>query len=431
METYDVVLGERHGWGGNVPFGLFAPDRRRGLYVIGQTGVGKSTLLRSMIRQDMQAGRGCIVLDPHGDLAEEVLADVPKHRVRDTILVDPADLEYVTSLNPFYRVPKEDRALVTGNQVSSLRHIWHDSWGTTRLQYILINVIAALLDAPDYLRPSFFSIPLVLAKESYRARVVQHIQDPQVRLFFEAELSQWNERYLSEALGAVQNRIGQITTNPTLRGMLGQWRPAIDIDSVLEHANILIVKLAKGLIGEDNAYFLGSMFVSAIQSAAMRRARIPEKDRADIPLYIDEFQTITSPASVPIFSEGRKYGLMMTVAHQFLDQLRDDVRAAVFGNVGSMLSFRTGADDAETVARQIGVYDASNYRDLGLGHAFVRLLVRGESEAPFRASTIPLVGGASTRAAAIRSWSRQKHCRKRVDVENEIVRWLGKPWVTG
>ena len=431
MEAFDIVLGRRERWGGNVPFGLFSDDRRRGLYIIGQTGVGKSTLIRSMIRQDMAKDRACILLEPHNDLSEAVLTDVPKHRVRDTILVDPADPDYVTSINPFYRVPKDERPFVTSNLIATFRHIWPDNWGATRLQYILMNVIAALLDAPDYLRPTLLSIPLVLVNPHYRSKVVKHIENPQVRQFFERELARWNDRYLDEAVGPVLNRFGQIAGNPTLRNMLGQWRPALDVSSALEGSKIIIVWLAKGLIGEEEANYLGGIFVAAIQSAAMGRARIPETDRSDIPLYIDEFQTVTSTASIPIFTEGRKYGLMMTAANQILNQLQDDVRAAILGNVGSMVAFRTGADDAEPVARQIGLYDASNYRNLGLGKAYARMLVRGESEAPFRARTMPVDGGSHRRADAIRSWCRQRHCRKRCDVENEIARWFGKPWIAG
>ena len=432
MEDFDIVLGEQEIWGGGrAPFGLLAPDRRRGLYIIGQTGVGKSSLIRSMVRQDMERGRGCILIDPHGDLAEEVLADVPSNRVRDTMLIDPGDEEHVISINPFYRVAKNDRAIVTNNLVSAFRHIWHDNWGSTRLQYILTNVIAALLDAPDYLRPTLLSVPLVLANEHYRARVVKAIEDPQVRHFFEAEFANWSERYLSEALGPIQNRIGQFLVNPTLRNMLGQWRPAIDFRSILERARILIVRLSKGLIGEEPANLLGSLIVASIQSAAMYRARIPEKDRSDIPLYIDEFQSITSTASTTVFAEGRKYGLMLTVAHQYLSQLQDDVRAAIFGNVGSMVAFRVGAEDAPMIAEQIGTYHARNYRDLPIGEVYARMLVKGESTSEFRGATIPRSGGSPTRAKKIRSWCHEEHCRRREEVEEEIVGWLQHPWIRG
>ena len=428
MEQFDIVLGHRDVWGKSQPFGLFAPDRRRGLYIIGQTGVGKSTLLRSMIRQDIEKGRGAILIDPHGDLADEVLSDIPKSRVRDTMLIDAADREHVVSITGFYKVPKSERALVTNNYVSAFRHIWYDSWSTTRLQYILTNVIAALLDAPDYLRPSLLSIPLVLANEHYRSRVVKHIEDPHVRLFFEQELGKWSDRYLGEALGPIQNRIGQFLVNPTLRNMLGQWRPSIDIESVLDEQKILIVRLAKGLIGEEPASLLGAMIIAMIQSAAMKRARIPERDRTDIPLIIDEFQTVTSTSSAVMFAEGRKYGLMLTVAHQFLNQLIDEVRDAVFGNVGSMIAFRTGARDAETVAQQIGSYEPSAYRSLPIGEAYARLLVRGESTDPFRAATLPIAGGCTP---AIRSWNHHRHCRKQSDVEAEIIGFFQKPWIVG
>ena len=245
MATGDLHIGNRSIWGQTFPFGISAANRRRHLYVIGQTGTGKSTLLRSLMAQDMAAGQGLALIDPHGDLALDVLDLVPPHRIDDVVFLDPSDLDHVVGFNPFYRVEPDEQALVASNLVAAFRHVWADSWGP-RLEYILYNAVAALLAAPDPLRPTFLAIPRLLVDPDYRRRVLMGVTDPRVQSFFRDEFDHWGERQLAEALSPVQNKIGQVISNPAVRNVLSQWHPRFDLDDAMQTRKILIVRLPKG-----------------------------------------------------------------------------------------------------------------------------------------------------------------------------------------
>ncbi|WP_436644547.1 type IV secretory system conjugative DNA transfer family protein [Microbaculum sp. FT89] len=404
---------------------LSRTDRRRHLYLIGQTGTGKSTLLRELIAQDIEAGEGIALIDPHGDLAHDVLARVPPRRIDDVVLLDPSDIAHPVGLNPFYRVPADERALVAGNLVASMKHIWRDSWGP-RLEYILYNVIAATLEAPDHVRPSILSLPLILVRPQYRAKVLRHVEDPRVRSFFKDEFETWNERLLIESLSPVQNKIGALLSNPFIRNILGQWRPSIDLADIMERRKILIVRLSKGTLGEEPANLLGSLIASGFQQAAMRRASIPEADRRDFNLYIDEFHNFTTDAFASVLSEARKYGLTLTVAHQYLEQLNDEVRAAVFGNVGSVVSFRVSAPDAEHLAHEVGEYAPATFRDLARGQICARLVADGAAGTPCRGTTEPENAPRYDRTATIIERCRRRDGRKRAEVEKRVRSWLSQ-----
>jgi type IV secretory pathway TraG/TraD family ATPase VirD4 len=423
MELFDIQLGEREAWGGTQPLGLFREDRRRHTYIVGQTGTGKSTLLREMIAQDIEAGEGCAIIDPHGDLALEVLDRVPPRRIDDVIFLDPSDIEHPIGINPFYRVPKDERALVAANIVATMKHIWRDSWGP-RLEYILYNTVASVLDAPDHLRPSMLSIPLVLVRKDYRDRIVRSIQDPRVRSFFIDEFDRWSERQLSEYLSSVQNKIGQFLSNPFVRNILGQWRPAIDLHHIVESRKILIVRLSKGTLGEEPANLLGSLIASGFQQAAMRRAGKREEERDDFHLHIDEFQNFTTDAFASALSEARKYGLTFTLAHQYLDQLDDSVRSAVFGNVGSIVSFRVSAGDAEQLASEIGDYSPATFRELSRGQICARMMQNGEPRASCIGKTNPNLTQLYGRSKTITEQCRQRHATRRAEVEKRIRLWI-------
>lgn len=422
MDT-DCNIGWREVWGTDVPLILSARDRRRHVYVVGQTATGKSTLLLNMLRQDIARGTGCALIDPHGDLALAVLQTVPGRRIDDVVIIDPSDTDHPVGLNPLYRVAPDDRALVAANLAANFKHIWRDSWGP-RLEYILFNALAALLDAPDALRPTFIALPRLLVDRPYRDAVVRHVRDPRVRSFFLDEFSRWNDRQLEERLGSVQNKIGQFLANPSVRNILGQWRPTVDLNTVVQEGRILVVRLSKGLVGEEPANLLGSFVATGLQQAAMARARLPETERPDFHVYLDEFQNFTTDAFAGGLSEVRKYGLTLTLAHQYLAQLHPTVSDAVFGNAGSLISFRVSSVDAERLAREIGQFHPRIFRGLELGEVCVRLLQGRAHALSARGYTRPAPITTVGSSENARHQSRQRYGRRRVTVEKNLGRWL-------
>ena len=421
MATEFLHIGEREVWGQTNPVGITAAARERHVYVIGQTGTGKSTLLQNLVAQDIAAGEGLALIDPHGDLVEAVLDLVPGHRIDDVILLDPSDRAQAVGFNPFYRVPASEQALVASNVVAAFRHVWADSWGP-RLEYILYNSVAALLSAPDAARASFLAIPRLLVDPVYRARVVDRVADARVRSFWRDEFDRWSERQVAEVLSPVQNKIGQVIANPLVRNVLSQWRPSFELAEVLSQRRILLVRVPKGELGADPANLLGSLLVAGILQAAMRRT--DTTTRVPFHLYIDEFQNFTTDAFAAILSEARKYALTLTIGHQYLEQLLPSVRAAVLGNVGSLVTFRTGAEDATVLARELGEVAPGLLRDLRRGEVVVRLTEDGAVGQPFRAKTAP-PAAACGRAATVRAQSRRAYGRDVRRVETKIAGWLG------
>ena len=423
MAKADIELGQVEGWGTTRPLRLYAADRRCHLYIIGQTGTGKSTLIKQIIAQDINAGAGLALIDPHGDLSSEILDHIPPHRVDDVVFLDPTDLDRPLGFNPFYCVNANQRALVASNITATFKHVWRDSWGP-RLEYILYNTVAALLDAPDHLRPSFVSIPMLLVRDDYRERVIKHIADPRVRSFFVDEFCQWPDRQLAEAISPVQNKIGQFLSNPFIRNILGQWKSSIDLTDIMDRQRILIVRLPKGLLGEEPANLFGSLIASGLQQAAMRRANRDEAERTDFHLLIDEFHNFTTDSFANVLSEARKYGLTLTIAHQYIAQMTPAVRDAMFGNVGSLISFRVSAADAEHMANEIGDYTPSTFRALDRGNICCRMMIGGEVGQPIIGRTTPDQSTKYGCADNIRFQSRQRYGRDRNTVENRIRHWL-------
>lgn len=418
-----VHIGQRQIWGGATPLRLPRGDRRRHLYIVGQTSTGKSTLMRNLIGQDIAAGHGCALIDPHGDLAHQVLDLIPSHRVDDSIVLDLSDTNHPVGLNPFFRVSPDERALVAANMTDTFERIWSKSWGP-RLEYILYNTVAALLDAPDQLRPTLLSIPRVLVDRPYRMELLRHVRDPRVLSFFEDEFNHWNDRQLTEALGPVQNKIGKFLSNPFIRNIFGQWRPAVNPADIMAKNQILIVRLAKGLVGKDPSNLLGSFVASGFQHAAMQRASLPEHQRPDFHLHIDEFQNFTTDAFAEVLSEARKYGLTLTVGHQYIDQLSDEVADAVFGNVGSIISFRVSAADAERLAMEIGPDEIHPriFRDLEVGEICARLLQGTTGSLTCRGSTDAELITSCGERHKVMAQTRQRYSQPRAKVEEKIRR---------
>src|SRR4051812_14386126 len=366
---------------------VLAPEeRRRHLYIVGQTGTGKSTLLLNLIAQDLACGAGLALLDPHGDLAEAVLLHVPRRRTNDLVYVNPADNAWPIGFNPLSAVPEELKPIVADGVVSAFRHVWPESWGP-RLDYILTNAVRALLDVPG---GTLLMLPRLLIDEAFRVQLVEErVTDPVVRSFWTNEYAGYSDSFRTEAISPIQNKIGKALMEPRLRNMLAQPKSTITLRRLMDEGAIVIVNLSKGRLGGSTAHLIGALLTTAIAQAALSRADIPPRDRRLFHFYADEFQSFATESFALILSEARKYGLTMTVAHQYLEQLPDKLRAAVFGNVGSMLACRTGASDAPDIAEQIGLGGADALLDLPDHTARARLLVGGVPTAPLRLGLYP------------------------------------------
>src|SRR5580700_6384286 len=317
-------------------------ERRRHLYIIGQTGTGKSTLLLNLIAQDLAAGEGLALLDPHGDLAETVLAHIPRSRANDLVYINPADIERPVGFNQLARVPDDLKPIVADGVVAAFRHVWPDSWGP-RLDYILTNAVRALLDVPG---ATLLMLPRLLIDEPFRVQLVEHhVGDPVVRSFWLNEYAGYGDGFRTEAIAPIQNKIGKALMEPRLRNMLAQPKSTITLRRLMDEGAIVICNLSKGGLGEGTAHLLGALLTTAFAQAALSRADTPAAHRRPFHLYADEFQSFATESFALILSEARKYALTLTLGHQYLDQIPDDLRAAVFGNVGSIVACRIGATD--------------------------------------------------------------------------------------
>lgn len=419
-----ILIGTFERFGERYPLVLSAEARRQHLYVVGKTGTGKSTLLKSLLVQDIEAGRGCGVIDPHGDLAEELLGQIPRRRTDDVVYFDPGDLEHPVAFNPIEAVPPDERHLIARGVVAACEHLWAESWGP-RLAYVLHNAVAALLDATArYGGQTLLGVPRLLVDEEFRRRITGAIENPKVRQFWMEEFPGYGTRLAAEAIAPVQNKVGQFLTSPVLRNILGQPRSTIRPSEIMEEGRILIANLANGKLGEEDTNLLGSLLVTSFQLAAMRRAAIPETERRDFHLAIDEFHSFTTDAFTGIFAEARKYRLALTVAHQYLDQVGKGVQAAIFGNVGTLLAFRVGAEDARRLAREFVPYTAETLTDLSRGEICVRPLVGGEVRQPFLALTAQAPLRTAGRRENMRIQSQTRYGRPRAAVEDKIARWI-------
>jgi type IV secretory pathway TraG/TraD family ATPase VirD4 len=344
-----TYFGETDARNKRIKFGIKAKDRLKHMYVIGKTGMGKSTLLENMAIQDIQNGNGIAFIDPHGGTAEKLLDYVPEHRVKDVLYFAPFDLEYPVSFNVMEDIGEAKRHLVVSGLMSAFKKLFGEESFSDRMQYILQNTILALLEYPG---ATMLGINKMLADKEYRTKVIANITDPSVRTYWTKEYAGYTERFAAEAIPAIQNKIGQFTANPLVRNIIGQEKSSFDFRDVMDKGKIMIINLSKGKVGESNANLLGSMLVTKIYLAAMSRADAGEADLAKLPnfyLYVDEFQSFANRSFADILSEARKYKLNLTIAHQYIEQMEEEVRNAVFGNVGTMITFRVGAFDAEVL----------------------------------------------------------------------------------
>ncbi len=367
-------------------FGIKQDDRRRHMYLIGKTGMGKTTMLENMVISDIMNGHGVGVVDPHGDFAEKMLDFVPKERIQDVVYFDPADIEHPIAFNPLEQVQDEFRYLVASGLMGVFKKIWPDVW-SPRMEYILNNALLTMLEFPD---SNMLGVQRLLSDKDYRKSKVDQLKDPVIKGFWVNEFSRYSQKFETEATAAIQNKIGQFVANPLVRNILGQNKSALNLRKAIDERKILIFNLSKGRIGEDNSALLGSMIITKLQLAAMSRVDIPEPDRKDFYLYVDEFQNFATDSFANILSEARKYRLCLILAHQYIRQLVHDlntkVRDAVFGNVGTLISFRVGAEDAEFLEKEfMPDFEAVDLVNLPKAQVYIKLMIDGVSSKPFSA----------------------------------------------
>jgi energy-coupling factor transporter ATP-binding protein EcfA2 len=407
-----------------IKFGIKANDRARHVYVIGKTGMGKSTMLENMAVQDIQNGEGICFIDPHGKTADLLLEYVPKERVRDVIYIAPFDTDHPISFNVLESVDPQKRHLVSSGLMSTFKKIWEDAW-SARMEYILTNTLLALLEAPG---STLLGVNRMLSDKEYRKEILTHVQDPSVKAFWVKEFANYTERMAAEAVPAIQNKVGQFTANPLIRNMIGQPVSSFNFREAMDKRKILIINLSKGKIGDENMKLLGGLLVTKIYLAAMSRADVPDRVMKMLPnfyLYVDEFQNFANASFADILSEARKYKLNLTIAHQYIEQMDEIVRPAVFGNVGTMIAFRVGATDAEELEKEFApVFVLEDLVNLGFAQIYLKLMIDGLSSQPFSATTLPPISHPDVSYVAdIVASSREQFSRPRAEVEVEIVKF--------
>jgi len=422
-EEPHIIIGNRQAWSEERPFGISPADHRHHVYIIGKTGSGKTTLLRNLLIQHIRLGHGVGLIDPHGDLAEEILNHVPPWRADHLVYFNPGDLEFPIAMNLLANVSCDDRHLVASGIVGACKSIWHDSWGP-RLEYILYNAIAALLDCPN---TSLLGVNRMLTDDSYRAWVIRQIKDPFIRNFWAEEYAGYDVRFQREAIAPIQNKLGQFLLNPVIRNILGQVKCKISVAFTMNIERLFIANLSKGKLGHDKANLLGSLLVTQFQLAAMARASLPEEDRKDFYLFIDEFQNFSTEAFAAILAEARKYHLCLILSHQFIDQLSPPVQQAVLGNVGTMICFNIGHTDALVMEKAFGnELLAQQFVDLDRYEIAVRLTEDGRNRTPFQGKTLPPLKTRCGRKDKLTARSRERFAQPRIVVEDKLQRWIKK-----
>ena len=405
-------------------FGIKERDRTRHTYVIGKTGMGKSTLLENLAIQDINNGEGLCVLDPHGSMAEKLLDHIPESRIKDVVYFAPFDGEHPIGLNVLEKVAPDKRYLVANGVMAAFKKLFKDQF-SSRMEYILNNIILALLENDGQ---SLLGVNRMLIDKDYRKFIVSNVTDPTVKDFWEKEYANYTDKFAAEAAPAIQNKVGQFVANPLIRNIIGQKKTSFDIRKLMDEKKILIVNLSKGKVGEGNANLIGSLLVTKIYLAAMSRADAGPYELEKLPpfyFYVDEFQNFANESFSAILSEARKYNLALTVAHQYVEQMEDEVKAAVFGNVGTMIVFRVGATDAEIFEKEFApVFIMDDIVNLSAHQIYLRLMIDGVGSSPFSARTLdPIVQPASSFAQAVIAHTRSTYGRPKFSVEEEIIKF--------
>jgi hypothetical protein len=420
-----TYFGETDSRGKRVKFGIKSKDRAKHMYVIGKTGMGKSTLLENMAIQDLQNGEGMAFIDPHGKTAELLLNYVPPERMKDVVYFAPFDIENPISFNVMEDVGPDKRHLVVSGLMSAFKKLFGEESFSDRMQHILQNTILALLEYPG---ATMLGINRMLIDKVYRNKIVANVTDTSVKAYWTQEFANYTERFAQEATPAIQNKIGQFTSNPLIRNIVGQSKSSFDFRKIMDEKKIFIINLSKGRVGEANANLLGSMLITKIYLAAMSRADVQEKELKKLPefyLYVDEFQSFANESFADILSEARKYKLNLTIANQYIDQMVEEVRSAVFGNVGTMVTFRVGAYDADVLEKEFAPqFTAEDLVNLGMFQMYLKLMIDSMGSMPFSASSLPpFPEPVISYKSEIIENSRKNFAKPRAVVEDEIRKW--------
>ncbi len=420
--TYFAATDSR---GKHIPFGIKAKDRDRHTYIIGKTGMGKSTVLENMAIQDMQSGEGLAFIDPHGGTVDRLLDYVPEHRIKDVVYFAPFDMDHPIAFNVMEDVGYDKRHLVVSGLMATFKKIWEDAW-SARMEYILTNTILALLEYPG---ATLLGVNRMYTDKEYRKKVVENVKDPVVKDFWVKEFATYTDRYTQEATPAIQNKVGQFTGNPLIRNIIGQSKSSFDMRTMMDDKKILLINLSKGLVGETNMRLLGSMLTTRIFLGAMSRANLRADDLAKRPafyFYVDEFQNFANETFAEILSESRKYKLNLIITHQYIEQMEEEVRDAVFGNVGTTVAFRVGPLDAELLETIfLPKFTKEDLVSLDKRQVYLSLMIDGVGSAPFSAVTLPPIEPpkVSYRDEIIAA-SREQFTAQRADVEGAILKEL-------
>jgi hypothetical protein len=391
------------------------------MLVVGQTGTGKTTLLKNMIVDDLLAGEGLVLIDPHGDLSEELLDLYPSWRANDLIYFDPADLDHPMGFNMLVQAPAQQRHLIVGGIVSALKSIWAESWGP-RMEYILSNALAALIECENV---TLLAVGRMLVDDHFRHRVVKQVRDPAVLQFWRQEWTMWDARFRAEASAPVLNKVQALLLAMPMRNTLGQVKSAFDPRYVLDHRKVFIANLSRGRLGQENSNLMASLLIAAFGLAAMSRADVPRAQRQDATIYVDEFSAIAGNAFASMVAECRKYRIAMVLACQQFSAVRPDVLDAILGNCGTTISFRAGEKDAQLLSRQLNdVYPASAFTALGNYEVLVKTLTAGHQHEPFFARMLPDEHRLFGRRDKLLRHCRQRFTSRRQLVENKIERWM-------
>jgi hypothetical protein len=403
-------------------FGIRTDDRRRHVYILGKSGAGKTTLIENMILEDIYAGHGVGFVDPHGDSSEKILNYIPSHRINDVVYFNPSDMEWPVGFNILETVDETHKHLVASGLMGVFKKIWPDVW-SPRMEYILNNAVLALLDYPG---STLLGINRLLSDKEYRNKVISQVKDPIVRAFWLNEFAQYQSKFAVEAVAPIQNKVGQFLSASIIRNIVAQVKSTINIRRMMDDGKIFIMNLSKGRIGEDSSRLLGGMLITKIQLAAMERVDMAEKERLDFYLFVDEFQNFATESFAEILSEARKYRLNLILAHQYIAQLDEKVRDAIFGNVGTHILFRVGAADAAAFEEEFApVFTPEDIVNLANYHIYLKLLIGGSASQPFSANTLPPIGEPTGSMEKVISVSRERYAIKKEVIEEKIERWWG------
>ncbi len=406
--------------GKEIPFGIKRSDRRRHLYCVGKSGSGKSKLLELLIKNDLEMGKGIGVLDPHGDLVDNVLKCIPKHRIKDVVIFDPSDRQYPIAFNPLADVPPELKIRVTIGFIEIFKKLFGANW-TPRLEHVLRYTTLALLDTPG---TTILSILKMLTDKNYRQTIVRNIQDNVVKNFWVNEFAGWSEKFDNEAITPLLNKVGQFVSTNMIRNIVGQPEDKVDFREIMDNRKILLMKVSKGILGEENASLMGALAITKIYQAAMARADTAEEDREDFYFYVDEFQNFATDTFDEILSEARKYRLNLTLAHQFLGQLSTKIRTTVFGNVGSMISFRVGGNDAKILEEEFNPrVKERDIINLAVRNFYCKMSIEGELREAFSGKTMFMSFPKENYTAECIKYSHDNYCRPIQEVEKILQQW--------